>query len=133
MGINSMIKKIFISIFIGLLMVSNVFADSASDKVENLGTMKSLDIPEIKVKTKNGLMLVQADFVNKSIYNQEVYYRFKWVDADGFQIGDDEAWKFVTLIGKQKVAVKTVAPTQLAKDFKIELQAPRNKSLLNPF
>ncbi len=118
--------------FIGLLVISHAVADSASDKVENLGTMKSLDIPEIKVKTKNGLMIVQADFVNKSIYNQEVYYRFKWVDADGFQIGDDEAWKFVTLIGKQKVAVKTVAPTPLAKDFKIELQAPKNKSILNP-
>jgi uncharacterized protein YcfL len=128
-----MIKKILISMIMSISLIATAVADSASDKVENLGSMKSLDIPEIKVKTKNGLMIVQADFLNKSIYNQEVYYRFKWVDAEGFQIGDDEAWKFVTLIGKQKLAVKTVAPTPQAKDFKIELQAPRNKSILNPF
>jgi len=128
-----MVKKIFVPMLVGLLMINNAVAEPAADKIENLGTMKSLEVPEIKVKTKNGLMFVQADFVNKSIYNQEVFYRFKWVDADGFQIGDDETWKFVNLLGKQKFAVKTIAPTPLAKDFKIELQAPRNKSILNPF
>lgn len=128
-----MIKKILVSVFITLLSINTAMADSTSSKVENLGTMKSLEVTEIKVKTKNGLMIVQADFSNKSIYNQEVYYRFKWIDADGFQVGDDESWKILTLIGKQKIAIKTVAPTPIAKDFKIELQAPSNKFILNPF
>jgi uncharacterized protein YcfL len=128
-----MFKKIGLLICLSLLALHVAIADTALSKVENLGSMQSLEVPEIRVKTKNGLMIVQADFLNKSIYNQEVYYRFKWVDADGFQIGDDEAWKFVTLIGKQKSVIKTVSPTPLAKDFKIELQTPRNKSIINPF
>lgn len=128
-----MFKKIWFFIFVSALTMNLSHADTAVSKIENLGTMKSLEVPEIRVKTKNGLLTVQADFLNKSIYNQEVYYRFKWVDADGFQIGDDEAWKFASLIGKQKVVIKTISPTPLAKDFKIELQAPRNKSIINPF
>lgn len=121
-----MLKKILVLVFISLLSINYAVADSASSKIENLGSMKSLDVTEVKSKTKNGLLIVQADFLNKSINNQEVYYRFKWIDADGFKVGDDEVWKFATLIGKQKISVKSIAPTPLAKDFKIELQAPSN-------
>ena len=128
-----MFKKIGVAIYLSLFAIHIAMADTALSKVENLGSMQSLEVPEIKVKSKNGLMLIQADFLNNSIYNLDVYYRFKWVDADGFQIGDDEPWKLVTLIGKQKSAIKTISPSTLAKDFKIEIQSPRNKSIINPF
>ena len=128
-----MFKKLGLAIYLSLLAMNIATADTALSKVENLGSMQSLEVPEIKVKTKSGLMLIQADFLNTSIYNLDVYYRFKWMDGDGFQVGDDEPWKLITLIGKQKSAIKSTSPTPLAKDFKIEIQSPRNKSIINPF
>lgn len=104
-----------------------------SSKVENLGTLRSLAIPEIKVRTKNGLLQIQAKFLNTSIYDQEIFYRFKWLDADGFNAAEPDSWKSMRLIGKQNVLISTGAPTPAAKDFKLEVQAPPNKSILNPF
>jgi uncharacterized protein YcfL len=107
-------------------------AEDMSSKVENLGTLRSLSIPEIKVRTVNNLLQVQVNLQNTSIYDQEVFYRLKWLDADGFEAAEPDAWKMLKLIGKQKYVVNTFAPTPNAKDFKVEVQAPHNKSLLNP-
>ena len=103
-----------------------------SPKVENLGEFRSLSVPEIKSHDKNGLLEVQAKFVNTSHYDQQVFYRFKWLDADGFEVWDPEAWKPMVMIGKQTTAITSIAPTPKAKDFRIEIQAPHNKSAVNP-
>lgn len=116
----------------GFIPVSTMAADMSA-KVENLGTLRSLEIPEIKTRSKNGLLQVQVKFLNASIYDQEIFYRFMWLDSDGFNAADPDAWKTMKLIGKQNVLISTVAPTPAAKDFKLEVQAPPNKSLLNPF
>lgn len=100
------------------------FAEPISSKIEHLGDLKNLTVPDIKVRDKNGFLDIQADFVNSSANNQKVYYRFKWLDSEGFEVWAEEQWKLITMIGKQKVAVKGEAPTSQAKDFKIELQTP---------
>lgn len=124
-------KRAFITL-LSTVLVSIAHAEDMSAKVENLGSLRSLEIPEMKVRNKTGLMQVQVKFLNKSIYDQELYYRFKWLDADGFAVTDPDAWKMMKLIGKQSMLVTTVAPTPTTKDFRLEVQAPHNKSFFNP-
>lgn len=125
-------KAFIVLFFLSLGTIHHALAEDMSSKVENLGTLRSLSIPEIKVRTVNNFLQVQVNFQNTSIYDQEVYYRLKWIDADGFEAASPDAWKMLKLIGKQKYAVSTLAPTPNAKDFRVEVQAPHNKSLLNP-
>lgn len=124
--------RALIVLFFLSLTSHHSFAEDMSSKVENLGTLRSLSIPEIKVRTINNFLQVQVNFQNTSIYDQEVYYRLKWIDAEGFEAASPDAWKMLKLIGKQKYAVSTLAPTPDAKDFRVEVQAPHNKSLINP-
>lgn len=130
---TKMLIKHILLLCISFIFVGISEAADMSSKVENLGSLRSLEVPEIKVRSKNGLMQVQVKFLNTSIYDQEVYYRFKWLDADGFNATEPDAWKTMRLIGKQNMLITTSAPTPVAKDFRLEIQAPPNKSILNPF
>ena len=116
-------RMFYISLLISMFCNFS-FAEPISSKVEHLGDLKNLTVPDIKVRDRNGFLDIQADFVNSSAHNQKVYYRFKWLDSEGFEVWNEEQWKLITLLGKQKVAVKADAPTNRAKDFKIELQTP---------
>jgi uncharacterized protein YcfL len=102
-----------------------VLADKIDSKLEKLGKIESLDIKELKVVNRDGLLHVQATLVNDETENQRLYYRTRWLDQDGFTVWDDEPWKTVVFYGKQKQQLHLVAPTPKAKDFRIELQTPR--------
>ena len=101
--------------------------DSIMSKVEQLGEMLFLKVDELRVVKRNGLLHVQATFVNTDNENRQLYYRVKWFDADGLSAWDDEPWKTITLYGAQRQNLLFVAPTPKATDFKIEVQTPENR------
>jgi uncharacterized protein YcfL len=53
----------------------------------------------------------------------QIYYRFRWLDENGFQIGDGEVWKPVVILGKQSLIMKGAAMSPKAADFRLELSA----------
>jgi len=99
-------------------------ADTIESKLDRLGKLKYLKVSDLKAVTSDGLLKVQATFENTDNTTQRLYYRFKWLDKDGFKAWDDESWKVTELIGYLKQAVQTVAPTPKATDFRIEMQSP---------
>jgi uncharacterized protein YcfL len=90
-------------------------------KIQLRGDANDLVIPEIRIVRRNDVMVVQADMKNTTESNRTVFYRFRWLDSSGSQVGDGESWKQMTVLGHQIQTVKSVALHSSAVDFRIEM------------
>ncbi|MFO1386456.1 MAG: YcfL family protein [Chitinivorax sp.] len=106
----------------------SVQAAGIADKLEQLGEMTYLKVTEMRVAKRDGLLAVQAEVTNTDSSNQQLYYRFKWLDESGFSVWGEEAWKPVIIYGKQKKLINEIAPTPRASDFRMEVQSPKNSA-----
>lgn len=109
-----------------VLSTGSLRADGIGDKVEELGTMNALLVTDLRSAERDGLLHVQAEVSNDSPGKERLFYRFKWLDEDGFSVWDEEPWKPVVIYGKQRYLIKVVAPTPRATDFRLVLQSPNN-------
>lgn len=100
---------------------------SIASKIEELGRMTYLKVTDLRAVKRDGLLRVQAEVTNGSTDNQQLYYRFRWLDRDGFSVWDDEPWKPLIVYGLQKQQIQVVAPTFKATDFRLILQSPKNE------
>lgn len=101
---------------------------SISSKVEELGVMDSLEVTSMQAARRDGLLRIQFTVTNASPKNEQLFYRFRWLDADGFTVWEEEPWKPELIYGKQNKVINAIAPTFKATDFKLELQSPRNST-----
>lgn len=85
-------------------------------------TPAGLRISDLLATKQDSLLRVQADLVNTSPATRQVYYRFEWLDRDGFAVWDDEPWKPMLVYGKQKQTISVVSPTFAATDFRLIVQ-----------
>ena len=115
----------------GCALAVSVQAAGIADKLEQLGEMTYLKVSEMRVAKRDGLLAVQVEVTNSDNTNQNMYYRFKWLDETGFSVWGEEAWKPVLIYGKQKKMINEVAPTPRATDFRMEVQSPNNSTLNN--
>lgn len=96
-----------------------------ASKLEIMGKPnESLQVTDLRVAKENALMRIQAEVTNSATSNQQLYYRFKWLDRDGFTVWDEEPWKPLTIYAQQKQIIQVVSPTFKARDFHLELQSP---------
>ncbi len=100
--------------------------NSIPTKVEQLGEMSYLQISNIIATKRNHLMALQAEILNTDSDNQQLYYRFKWLDRNGIVIGDDEAWQPLLVYAGQKQTINALAPSPQAVDFRILVSSPDN-------
>ena len=56
---------------------------SINAKVEQLSEMSYLQVTDLRAVKRNHLLTVQVEINNSDSDNQQLYYRFKWLDADG--------------------------------------------------
>lgn len=99
---------------------------SINAKVEQLSEMSYLQVTDLRAVKRNHLLTVQAEISNSDSDNQQLYYRFKWLDANGFAVGGEEAWKPVLVYAYQKQTVNAVAPSPQVTDFRMVVQSPDN-------
>ncbi|MBI5938374.1 MAG: YcfL family protein [Betaproteobacteria bacterium] len=121
-------KRVAALLGILALPANPAWADSIASKVEELGKMKYLNVSSLKTVNRNGLLNIQAEITNDSASNQQLFYRFKWFDGNGFEVGGEEPWKPLTIYGKQRQNITTVAPMPQATDFRLVLQSPDNET-----
>jgi uncharacterized protein YcfL len=100
--------------------------NSIPTKVEQHGEMEYLQISNIMATKRNHLMSIQAEIFNTDSDNQQLYYRFKWLDRNGMVIGDDEAWQPLLVYAGQKQTINGLAPSPQATDFRILVSSPDN-------
>lgn len=94
---------------------------SVAAKVALRGESKGVEVPEMRIVRKNDILTVQADLYNNDNHNLVVYYRFRWLDSNGSQVGDGEAWKQLPVLGLALQTVKGIAPTSSTTDFRLEM------------
>lgn len=90
-------------------------------KVALRGEANSVRIPEIRVVRRNDILIVQSDLLNVGNTDRTVFYRYRWLDSIGSQVGDGESWKQMTLMGQAQQTVKSVAPSSAVTDFRLEM------------
>ncbi len=101
---------------------------SIASKLEEQGKMNNLKVTDLRATKQNNLMRIQAEISNISSGNQQLYYRFKWLDRDGFTVWEEEPWKPMIVYGNQKQIINVVSPTFKATDFRLILQSPDSTS-----
>ena len=99
---------------------------SMASKLEEQGKMNNLKVTDLRATKRDNLLRIQAEVTNISSGNQQLYYRFKWLDNDGFTVWDDEPWKPMIVYGNQKQVINVSSPTFKATDFRLILQSPDN-------
>ena len=99
---------------------------SMSSKIEEQGRMNALAVTDLRATKRDNLLRIQAEVTNYSPGNQQLYYRFKWLDLDGFTVWEEEPWKPLIIYGNQKQTISVVSPTFKASDFRLILQSPDN-------
>lgn len=106
--------------------VDNVEANDSpepmSSKIERLGNIRRFKVIDLRAREQNGLLQVQATLHNGR-KSQDIVYRARWFDKDGFSVWDDEAWKPLSLYDHQKTSLLFVAPTPKATDFRLQFQS----------
>lgn len=90
-------------------------------KVALRGDANGIAIREARLVRRNDILVVQADMANVGKTDRTVFYRYKWLDSVGNQVGDGESWKQIVVMGLGQTTVKSVAPTSAAVDFRIEM------------
>ncbi|MBC3863129.1 YcfL family protein [Undibacterium jejuense] len=87
------------------------------------GPLEGVQVTDLRSQKRNDVLVVQAEMYNTTVNDVRVYYRFRWTDAGGMQVGDGEVWKPLTVLGKQSQLIKGTAYGPQAVDFKIEMSA----------
>ena len=90
-------------------------------KVALRGEANSIAVREMRIVRKNDILVAQADMANMGRSDRTVFYRFKWLDNVGNQVGDGESWKQLSMLGLGQQTVKSVAPTAAAVDLRLEM------------
>jgi len=87
------------------------------------GELQGLQTVDLRSQRRNDMLVVQAEIMNMDTRDLRLYYRFRWLDAGGMQVGDGEVWKPLVFLGKQSQFIKGTAYGPQATDFRIEMSA----------
>lgn len=87
------------------------------------GDLQGLQVVDLRAQRRNDVLVVQAEVYNTQNHDSRLYYRFRWTDANGMQVGDGEVWKPMTFLGQQSQFLKGTAYGPQAADFMIEMSA----------
>lgn len=87
------------------------------------GDLQGLQMIDLRSQRRNDVLVVQAEVMNRQTGDVRLYYRFRWTDANGMQVGDGEVWKPLTFLGLQSQFLKGTAYGPQATDFLIEMSA----------
>ena len=97
-------------------------------KVALRGEANGIAVREMRLVRKNDILSVQADLSSSVRSDRTLFYRFKWLDSDGFTVWEEEPWKPVLIYGNQKQLLNAVSPTFKASDFRLILNSPDNSN-----
>ena len=78
----------------------------------------------IRVARENGFLTAKVQLSNITSSNQMMYYRFAWLGADGFPVGEEETWKVLNLYANQATFLPAIANLPQAADFRLEVKTP---------
>ena len=94
---------------------------AVANKIDLRGDAEGIAVREMRIVRKDDILIVQADLASQGRSDRTVFYRFKWLDSVGNQVGDGESWKQLTVRGLGQQTIKCEAPTGAATDLRLEM------------
>lgn len=94
---------------------------AVANKIDLRGDAAGIAVREMRIVRKNDILIVQADLASQGRSDRTVFYRFRWLDNVGNQVGDGESWKQTVVRGLGQQTIKSVAPTGAATDLRLEM------------
>lgn len=80
---------------------------------------------EVHTRREGLIQHVQVELVNDGASDEAVEYRWEWMDAEGFQLGDTiSSWQPVVVAGKAHVLLTGAGPGPAAVNFRLYLRRP---------
>ncbi|WP_236213154.1 YcfL family protein [Metapseudomonas otitidis] len=107
-----------------LALLTGCSHETASSKLTPMGEVEDIEVDTMRVARENGFLTVKVKLVNTHKQNRTLYYRFAWLDKDGFPVAGEEAWKALPLYGSQTTYLPAIAPVPQATDFRLEMNTP---------
>ena len=90
-------------------------------RVEYLVPSKAIGVSSI-VAARNGTALfVYPTFSNTGSTRQDVYFRVRWLDNSGAEIGQGEPWRHLALGGLAMEPVVLSTPLETASDYRLQV------------
>ena len=125
-----MIKPIHLAALLTALALAGGSAaqDSGSGVASKLmlrGEASGMKVAEMRVVRRSDVLVVEADMLNTENKDRTIYYRFRWLDGSGMQLGDGEPWKQMRVMGQESKIVKGIAPSSSGVDFRLEMNVEK--------
>jgi uncharacterized protein YcfL len=118
-------KKLFL--LIGCLSVVACSTNGINEHSTMVGDSGNISIKSIpSIIAPNGLLVAQANFYNSGSKAVTGFYRCKFMDAQGMNVGDDDIWQPVTIYPNATQAVKCLATQKEATNFVVEFSADKS-------
>ena len=111
---------------VGTMAVVTVDGGPIYSKLEEQGRVDNLRVTALRASKQDNLLRIQAEITNLSSSSQQLYYRFKWLDNDGFVVWEDEPWKPIIVYAQHKQMINVVSPSFKATDFRLMFKNPDN-------
>ena len=92
-------------------------------KLEPSGHIPYVEVQDIRCAERGPNMRIEVDLYNEGSDVHRVAYRFRWLDKEGMQAWDEEAWKPLMIYAKTRHTIYTTTPSQEATDFRIMLRS----------
>lgn len=120
------VKKLMLALTAALTLGAQAQHDPSTSsaiaaKVALRGDANGIRISEIRAVRRNDILIVQSDLLNVGNSDRTVFYRYRWLDSNGNQVGDGESWKQMAMLGQAQQTVKSVAPSSVVTDFRLEM------------
>lgn len=98
---------------------------SAASKLMLRGDDHGVKLVEIKAQKRSDVLVVQTELQNTDNKDRTVYWRYRWLDAGGMQVGDGEVWKPLLMYGQQSQYLRGTAPSAQVADFRLEMNVEK--------
>ena len=91
------------------------------NRIEWSGPSNEVVVSQLMSRPDEGGVVVQMELENTDFKLRRVYWRARWLDANGFQVWEDEVWKPVMLLANTRQTVQFHSPTPKATQFVIQI------------
>jgi uncharacterized protein YcfL len=92
--------------------------------INNRGLASDIEIIDMRSAFAGDMLKVQVALRSNNRDTIPVQYKFDWLDANGFEINSNQAWKPFMVYGKETRTIQGVAPDPRAREFKLKLRDP---------
>ena len=90
-------------------------------RVEFLVPSKLIGVSSIASARSGTALFVYPTFSNSGSSRQDVYFRIRWLDNAGAEIGQGEPWRHLALGGRAMEPVVLSTPLATASDYRLQV------------